>query len=87
MQRLTPLSCLHPTFNDPQICIDDAALDSWKLGQLAIAEALLNAVIPSSKNTTHHILASRALIQTRLQQWDAATVDAERVFATLPSHT
>lgn len=80
MQDSIPLSHLHPTFQEPDIQIDDAALDAWKSDQLENAEALLTAAIPASQDPNHHILASRALVRTRLQHWDAAFSDAERVF-------
>ena len=81
------MSRLHPTFQEPVIQIDDAALDSWMHDQLENAEALLTAAIPESRNPIHHVLASRALIRARLRQWDAALVDAEEVLVTLFSHT
>ena len=81
------MSHLHHTFKEPEIRIDDAALDAWNLDQLANAEALLTAAIPQSQDTSHHVLASRALVRTRLGQWDAAIVDAEQVFPALFSHT
>jgi hypothetical protein len=81
------LSPLHPTFQEPDIQIDDAALDSWKHDQLENADALLTAAIHESQNPSHHVLASRALVRARLQQWDAALVDAEMVLVALLSHT
>ena len=81
------MSRLHPTFQDPDIQIDDAALHAWKHDQFENAEALLTAAISESRNPNHHVLASRALIRARLQQWDAALVDAEQVFVALFSHT
>ena len=65
---------------EPDIRIENAALDAWKNVQLANAEGLLTAAISTSKNTAH-ILASRALVRARLQQLDAALVDAEKVHA------
>ena len=44
---------------------------------------LLTATITASSHPSHHVLASRALIRTRLQDWDAALVDAEKVFVML----
>ncbi|KAG6375175.1 hypothetical protein JVT61DRAFT_3383 [Boletus reticuloceps] len=83
---LIPLSRLHPTFEEPDIQIDDAALQSWKQGQLANAEALLTAAaMHTSLNASHHILASRALIRTRLGDWDAAIVDAKESIKIQPS--
>ena len=49
------------------------------------AEASLTTALPRSKN--HHVLASRALVRTRLGQWDAAIIDAEEVFLVLLSHS
>ena len=39
--------------------------------------------INQSQNPSHHLLANRALVRTRLQRWDAALLDAEMVFFTL----
>jgi len=75
-----PLFCLQPTFQEPHIQIDDAALDSWKRGQLAKAETLLTTAVNKSRNPSHHALASRALVRARLHQWDAAFADARKVF-------
>ena len=46
-----------------------------------IAEASLTATAPTSLNPTHHVLASRALVRARLQQWDAAIADAKQVLS------
>ena len=81
------MSRLHPTLQEPDIQIDDAALDSWKHDQLENADALLTAAIPESSNPNHHILASRALVRARLRLWDAALVDAEQVLVSLFSLT
>ena len=86
-QESIPLSRLHPTFQGPDIQIDDAALDSWKHDQLENAEALLTAAIPESRNPIPHVLASRALVRARLRRWDAALADAEEVVVALFSHT
>ena len=80
------MSRLHPRFQEPDIRIDDAALHSWKHNQLATAEALLTAAIHKSRNTSHHALASRALVRARLRQWNAAIADATKVFVALLSH-
>jgi len=80
-----PLSCLQPTFQEPDIRIDATVLDSWKRSQLANAETLLTAAV--NKSPTHHALASRALIRARLRQWDAALADATQVFVALLSRT
>lgn len=77
-QDSIPLS-VHPIFQEPDIQIDDVALDYWKRDQLEHAEAVLTAKITASQNTTQHLLASRALVRTRLRNWDAALVDAEMV--------
>ena len=47
----------------------------------------MTAAIPESRNSIHHVLASRALVRARLRQWDAALVDAEEVLVPLFSHT
>ena len=77
------MSRLHPTFQEPDIHIDDAALHSWKHDQLAKAEALLTT---ASRNPSHHTLASRALIRARLRKWDTAIADATKVSTVLLSH-
>jgi hypothetical protein len=82
----SPLSCVPPTFQEPDIQIDDAALHSWKRNQLANAEALLTAAIHESRNPSYHALASRALVRARLRQWDAAIADATEVCIALLSH-
>ena len=79
------MSSLHPTFREPDIQIDDAALHSWRHNQLANAEASLTAAIHDSRNPSHHALASRALVRTRLRQWDAAIADATQVCLVLLS--
>ena len=71
---------------EPDIRIGNAALEAWKGGQFKKADKLLTAAIPRSIGTAHHVLASRALVRARLQQWDTALVDAEKVFS-LYSHT
>ena len=43
----------------------------------------MTASINQSQNPSHHVLASRALVRTRLQRWDVALLDAEMVFFTL----
>ena len=81
------MSRLHPTFQEPDIQIDDAALDAWTHDQLETTDTLLTAAISGSRNPNHDILASRALVRARLRHWDAALVDAEEVFVALFSHT
>ena len=79
------MSRQHPTFQEPDLQIDDAVLDLWNQDQLKGAEALLTKAITAS-NTSHHVLACRALVWARLQEWDTAIADAEMVFVALPSH-
>ena len=67
------------THKELDIRIENIALDEWRRGELIRAEALLTAAIPTSEDTTHHVLASRALVRARLRQWDAALVDADEV--------
>ncbi|KAF8551245.1 hypothetical protein OG21DRAFT_1487133 [Imleria badia] len=69
----------------PVIQINDIALDSWKQDQLAIAKESLTTAIPASQNPIHHTLASRALIQVRLKQWNAAIADANESIKIRPS--
>ncbi|KAF8439815.1 hypothetical protein L210DRAFT_3540401 [Boletus edulis BED1] len=80
-----PLSSLHPIFHEPDIQIDDAALDLWKQDQLTNADALLTAEIISSQSTLHHVFASRALVRARLREWETALVDAEKAIEIQPS--
>ena len=80
-----PLSHLHPTFQEPDIRIDDAALHSWKHNRLPNAEALLTAAIDESRNSSYHAFASRALVRARLRQWDVALADTTEVAVTLLS--
>ena len=54
-------------------------LDLWKQDQLTTVETLLTAAIATSQETNHHLLATRALVRTRMQEWDTAIIDAERV--------
>lgn len=67
------------SLQQPDIRIDDAALESWKQDQLLNAEALLTSAISESRNQSHHALANRALVRARLGQWDAAIIDATEV--------
>lgn len=76
-----------PNFQEPDIQIDGAALDSWNRDQLDDAEALLTTAINRSRNLTHHVLASRALVRARLKKWDEALVDAEKVLVVLFLHS
>jgi hypothetical protein len=75
------------TSQEPEIRIDDAALDVWKRDQLADAEIFLTAAIPLSRNPSYHVLASRALVRARLRQWDVAIADAKEVFSVQFPHT
>ena len=77
---------LHPTLQELEILVDDGVLLGWKHNQLAQVEALLTCSTVGSQNPGHHVLASRALVRTRLRQWDAAILDAEQVFSALLSH-
>ena len=79
----TPLSSLRHTFQEPDIQIDNATFESWKQEQLANTDSLLTTAITKSQDPTHQVLASRALVRARLQQWDAALVDAEMVIVSL----
>ena len=81
-----PLGRLYPTFQEPDIRVDNAALDSWKRDQLTDTEALLTTTIATSQSSGHHALASRAIVRARLQQWDVAIEDAEKVSSCLISH-
>ena len=83
LQDSIPVSRLHPTFQEPFIQIDDAALHSWKHDQLENADALLTAAISESPNPNHQVFTSRALVRARLRQWDAALVDADQVHIAL----
>ncbi|KAF8554675.1 hypothetical protein OG21DRAFT_1508679 [Imleria badia] len=73
----TLASPLPPTFQEPDIQIDDAALDSAKQDQLTDPEPPFTETITNSGHQTHHALANRALVQARLQQSDLAIDDAE----------
>ena len=59
----------------------------WKRDQLEDVEASLTASINQSQNPNHHLLASRALVRTRLQRWNAALLDAEMVLSNLLTRT
>ena len=79
------MSRIHPTFQEPDIQIDDTILDLWRHDQFANAEALLNAAIHGPRIRSH-ALASRALIRARLRQWDAAIADTTAVCVAPLSH-
>ncbi|KAF8551263.1 YVTN repeat-like/Quino protein amine dehydrogenase [Imleria badia] len=74
LPRIYPL----PSFQEPDIRVDDAALALWEYDQLADTEALLTTAIATPQNTSHHALVGRALVRARLRQWDAALDDAEK---------
>ena len=59
--------------------IDDTALDLWKQDQLTEVETSLTAAIATPQESSHHLLATRALIRARTQEWDAAIIDADSV--------
>jgi hypothetical protein len=42
-------------------------------------ETLLTAAIPLSQNPSHHVLASRVFVRTRLQRFDEAITDGKEV--------
>ncbi|KAF8428478.1 hypothetical protein L210DRAFT_876295, partial [Boletus edulis BED1] len=69
----------------PDLQIDDATLLLWKQDQLTNAEELLTVAITTSPNTTHHLLASRALVRAHLREWDTALVDAEKAVKSVPT--
>ena len=77
---------LRSAFEEPDIQIDKAVLDSWRHDQLENAEASLTAAITTSQYPSHHVLASRALVQARLGKWDTALADAEWVCCSPFSH-
>ena len=62
---------------EPDFRNDDAVFNYWKHDQLANAKN----VLIDSRNSSHHILASRALVRARLREWDDAIADAKEVFA------
>ena len=75
---------MYPTLQqEPDIQIDDATLNSWRHDQLANADTSLTTAIHTSQHPSHHTLASRAFVRARLQQWDAAVEDAEKVPSSL----
>ncbi|KAF8551249.1 hypothetical protein OG21DRAFT_1445453 [Imleria badia] len=74
----------------PVIQIYDEVLNSWKHDQLTNADESLTTDLSWStfttiQNSSHHILASRALVRARLRQWDEAMTDAKESIETLPS--
>ena len=64
---------------EPDIQINETALDAWKHNQLANAEELLTEAIHDPQSTIYHALASRALVRARSQKWGEAITDAEKV--------
>ncbi|KAF8548319.1 hypothetical protein OG21DRAFT_1489483 [Imleria badia] len=83
----TPLttSLLLPTFQEPDIQIDNAALDSSTHDQLADAKPPLTETMTNTGHQTHHALANRALVRARLQQSEQAIDDAENPIKIRPS--
>ena len=90
------MSRLHPTFQEPDIQIEDDVLQSWEHDQLEDAEVSLTVAIDRSRNPCHHALASRALVRARLvrarpvrarllSDGDAAIADATEVCLLLRS--
>ena len=72
--------------------IYDDVLNSWKGDQLINAQESLTVDFSWStcntfQNSSHHILASRALIRARLRKWDEAMTDAKEVFDARLLHT
>ena len=63
------------------MCISDAAFESWTQGNLTLAEQLLTNDILHPFNPFCHsrALAQRALVRTRLKQWEMAIDDAKKV--------
>ena len=57
------------------MCISDAAFESWTQGNLTLVEQLLTDDILHHS----HALAQRALVRTRLKQWEMAIDDAKKV--------
>jgi len=47
-------------------------------------ETSLTAAIATPQESSHHLLATRALIRARTQEWDAAIIDADRAIETHP---
>ena len=85
MFMFLPLGCFSVSFTEytpyftPMIQIDDIALHSWKHDKLTDMDVMLTDAAPASKELSHHVLASRALVRTRLRQWNAAIDDAKKV--------
>ena len=61
--------------------ISDAALNHWTKGDLTHVEDLLTPEVlqPSSPLNHARALAHRALVRTRLKQWNTAVDDATKV--------
>ena len=55
------------------------SLQMTSLSQSLNVHASLTNTIPTSGDSRHHVLASRALVLTRSQQWDDAIDDAKNV--------
>ncbi|KAF8122246.1 hypothetical protein EV363DRAFT_1301321 [Boletus edulis] len=79
-----PLSPPHLTLREPDFQIDDTTLNLWRRDQLRDAEVLLTGEI-TSRNTSYHALAGRALVRARLREWDVALADAKKAIEIQPS--
>ncbi|KAF8550473.1 hypothetical protein OG21DRAFT_1446572 [Imleria badia] len=68
------------TIDLPLMYISDAAFKSWTEGNLTRVEALLTQEVLHPSNPFHHAcaLAHRALVRTRLKQWNTAVNDAKQ---------
>ena len=96
--RKGQLKCPSPTIDIVSIVSRLVAADLYSIppshvylypnsphGQLENADALFKA-ITTSQDSIYHLLASRALVRTRLQLWDEALVDATTVLVAIFSH-
>ena len=65
------------------MCIGDAAFKSWTQGNLTRVEQLLTYDISRPFDPFWHsrALAQRALVRTRLKQWEMAIDDAKKVIS------
>ena len=61
--------------------ISDVVFDSWTKGDLTRVEDLLTPEVLQPSSPFHHAraLAHRALVRTRLKQWNTAVDDATKV--------
>ncbi|KAF8121185.1 quinon protein alcohol dehydrogenase-like superfamily [Boletus edulis] len=67
----------------PLIQVSDAAFKPWIEGNLKSVEDILSREIVQHSN--YHAFANRALVRTRLKQWDMAIEDANRSLSISPS--